>query len=203
MRHAIAHCLKITGIALLLFLAGASTALAQPQWRYEVDQYGQRRAFLEQQSIVLGSNCAVRLQFNATKDRVGKGITGILALEFTVSPMSSIKGFDFEYFHGAGAPVGSQELMRITITRGGKPFVHALGAGGYLSADVDDGFVFHAENLTRNRQGQVRKVLDQLLQGAESLEVAIMDGRNPAIVLSASFPLTGSKPALEALLRGL
>ncbi|HSA89886.1 MAG TPA: hypothetical protein VLF42_08325 [Burkholderiales bacterium] len=195
--------LKVTGIALVSLLAGAPALLAQSQWRYEADRHGHRQAFVEQKSVVLGSTCSTRLRFSATRDRVGKGITGVLALEFAVSPMSSIKGFDFEYFHGVGAPVGSQELMRITITKGGKPFVHTLGAGGYLSSYVRDGFVFHAEHLARDKQGQVRKVLDQVLQGAESLEVAITDGRNRAIVLSATFPLTGSKPVVEALLKGI
>jgi hypothetical protein len=68
---------------------------------------------------------------------------------------------------------------------------------------LDDGFVFIANNLTRNKQGKVRKVLDQVLQGAESLEVAVIDGKDHAIVLSATFPLAGSKPAIEALLKGI
>ena len=94
--------------------------------------------------------------------------------------------------------------MKVTVTKGGRPFIHTLGAGGYLSsAYVDDGFVFHANNLTRNKQGQVRKVLDQVLQGAESLEVAVIDGKDHAMVLSATFPVTGSKPAIEALLNGI
>lgn len=68
---------------------------------------------------------------------------------------------------------------------------------------MDDGFVFEASNLTRDKEGQVRKVLDQVLQGAESLEVAIIDGNDHTIVLSAVFPLAGSKPAIEALLKGI
>jgi hypothetical protein len=200
MGHKMAHCFKLTGIAFFSFLVGAPTLFAQSQWRYEVSQYGLRQAFIEQKPIVLGSNCSTRLQFNATQDRVGQGITEMLALEFTVAPMNSIKGFDFEYFHGVGAPVGDQKLMRVTVTKGGKRFVHTLGAGGWL---LDGGFVFGANNLTRDKQGQVRKVLDQVLQGVESLEVAIVDGKNHAIVLSATFPLTGSKPAIEALLKGI
>jgi len=198
-----AYYFKLTGIALVLFFAGTPTLFAQSQWRYEANQYGLRKAFIEQKSIVLGSPCSTRLQFNATEDR-GKGITGVLALEFTVSPMSSIKGFDFEYFHGEGAPVGDRKLMRVTVTNSGRAFIHTLGAGGYLSSEyVEDGFVFHANNLTRDKQGQVRKVLDQVLQGAESLEVAVIDGKDHAIVLSATFPLAGSKPAIEALLKGI
>ena len=198
-----AYYFKLTGIAFFLFFAGAPTPFAQSQWRYEVNQYGLRQAFIEQKSIVLGSTCSTRLQFNATQDH-GKDIEGVLALEFTVSPMSSIKGFDFDYFEGPDAPVGAQKLMKVTVTKGGRPFIHTLILSGSLGSEyVDDGFVFEANNLTRNKQGQVRKVLDQVLQGAESLEVAVIDGNNHAIVLSATFPLTGSKGAIEALLKGI
>ncbi len=94
--------------------------------------------------------------------------------------------------------------MRVTVTKGGRIFVHELRLVGFLSSEhVDDGFVFAANNLTRNKQGQVRKVLDQVIQGAERLEVAVIDGKDHAIVLSATFPLSGSKAAIEALLKGI
>jgi len=200
------YCIKLTGMVFLLFFAGAPTLFAQSEWQYELYQHsesGMRQAFIEQKSIVLGSTCSTRLQFNATQDH-GKDILGAVALEFTVSPMSSIKGFDFEYFEGPDAPVGSQKLMRVTVTKGGRSFIHMLTLTGIFSSEhLDDGFVFIATNLTRNKQGQVRKVLDEVLQGAESLEVAVIYGKNHAIVLSDTFPLTGSKPAIEALLKGI
>jgi hypothetical protein len=200
-------CIKLTGIVFLLFLAGAPALFAQSQWQFEHYQHaesGMREAFIEQKSIVLGSTCTTRLQFNATKDN--KNGDGVLDLQFTVSPMSSIKGFDFEYFDGPFAPVETetQSLMRVTVTKGGRPFVHSLFLSGFMSGEyLDDGFVFSATNLTRNKQGQVRKVLEQVLQGAESLEVTIIDGKDHTIVLSATFPLAGSKPAIEALLKGI
>ena len=197
-----AYCLNLTGIAFLLSFAAAPASFAQSQWRYEDNQHPPRHAFIEQMSIVLGSTCSVRLQFDATQDN--KNGDGVLALEFTVSPMSSIKDFDFDYFEGPGAPVGGQKLMRVTVTKDGRSFIHTLILTGFLSSEyLDDGFVFEATNLTRDKQGQVRKVLDQVLQGAESLEVAVIDGNDHAIVLSATFPLTGSKAAIEALLKGI
>ena len=197
-----ADCFKLTGIAFSLLFAAVPAAFAQSQWRYEDNQHLPRHAFIEQTAIVLGSTCSVRLQFDATQDN--KNGDGVLALEFTVSPKSSIEGFDFDYFEGPGAPVGGQKLMRVTVTKGGNPFIHALILTGFLSSEyLDDGFVFEANNLTRDKQGQVRKVLDQVLQGAEGLEVAVIDGNDHEVVLSATFPLTGSKPAIEALLTGI
>jgi hypothetical protein len=197
-----AYRLKLTGIAFFLFFAAAPASFAQSQWRYEGSRYGLRQAFVEQTSMVLGSTCSTRLQVNATQD--SRESTGILALEFTASPMSSIKGFDFDYFDGIGAPVGDQKLMRVTVTKGGRSFIHTLVPVGLLGSEyTDDGFVFAANSFTRNKQSEVRKVLEQVLQGAESLEVAIVDGNNHATVLSATFPLAGSKPAIEALLRGI
>lgn len=197
-----AYYFKLAGIVFFLFFVVAPVSFAQSRWRYEDNLHPPRHAFIEQTSTVLGSTCSVRLQFNVTQD--SEAGDGVLALEFTVSPMSSIKGFDFEYFNGIGAPVGAQKLMRVTVTGGGRSFIHMLPPIGILSSEyLDDGFVFIANNLTRNKQGQVRNILDQVLQGAESLEVAIIDGNNHGIVLSATFPLAGSKPAIEALLKGI
>jgi hypothetical protein len=193
--------LNLTTTAVVSVLAGTPTLFAQGQWHYEVNQAEFRKAFIEQTSVVLGSNCSTRLQFTATQD--GKGSTGMMALEFTVSPITQIKGFDFGYFEGPGAPVEGQQLMRVTVTKAGQPSVHMLRLGGWLSAEVKDGFVFSASHHIRNKQGQVRKVITQVLQGADSIEVAVIDGRNRAIVLSASFPLKGSQPVFEALLRGI
>ena len=92
--------------------------------------------------------------------------------------------------------------MRVTVTTGNSSFVHMLAPVGYLGSEyIDDAFVFAANSLTRNKQSEVRKVLEQVLQDAESLEVAIIDGNNQAIILSATFPLAGSKPAIETLLK--
>ena len=196
------YCLKLSAIAFFLFFAAAHASFAQSQWRYEDNQHPPRHAFIEQTSIVLGSTCSARLQFDATQDN--KNGDGVLALELTVSPMRSIKDFDFDYFEGPGAPVGGQKLLRVTVIKGGRLFIHRLSLTGFLSSEyLDDGFVFEASNLTRDKQGQVRMVLDQVLQGAESLEVAIIDGNDHAIILSATFPLTGSKPAIAALLKGI
>ncbi len=193
--------LNLTTTAFVSVLAYAPTLFAQGQWHYEVNHHEFRKAFIEQTSMVLGSNCSTRLQFNATQD--SKGSTGMIALEFTVSPITQIKGFDFAYFEGPGAPAEDQKLMRITVTKAGTPTVHMLSLGGWMSADVNDGFVFSASHHTRNKQGQVRKVITQVLQGADSIEVAVIDGRNRAIVLSATFPLTGAQPIFEALLKGI
>jgi hypothetical protein len=197
-----AYCFRVTGIAFFLFFAGAPTVFAQSQWQYELYQHsesGMRQAFIEQKSTVLGSTCTTRLQFNATKDK-DKNRWGVLTLEFRVSPMSSIKGFDFEYFDGPFAPVGDQKLMKVTVTKGNRSFVHMFVPVGYIGSEYT--FVFAANSLTRNKQSEVRKVLEQV-RGAESLEVAITDGHNHALVLSATFPLAGSKPAIEALLKGI
>ncbi|MBZ0170027.1 hypothetical protein MELA_02889 [Candidatus Methylomirabilis lanthanidiphila] len=193
--------LNLTTAVVVSVLAGAPMVFAQGQWHYEVNQVEFRKAFIEQTAVVLGSNGSTRLQFTATQD--GKGSTGMIALEFTVAPISRIKGFDFGYFEGPGAPVEGQKLMRVTVTKAGQPSVHMLSLGGWLSAEVNDGFVFSATNQTRDKQGQVRQIITQILQGADSIEVAVIDGSNHAIVLSATFPLKGSQPVFAALVRGI
>lgn len=93
--------------------------------------------------------------------------------------------------------------MRVTVTKAGQPSVHMLSLGGWLSAEVKDGFVFSATNQTRDKQGPVRQIITQILQGADSIEVAVIDGSNHAIVLSATFPLKDSQPVFAALVRGI
>ena len=200
--------LRSTGIVFLAFLASASTVLAQPQWQYKVDRFGSkpreenRRAAMEQTTTVLGSTCSTRLQFMATQDQ-GEGVTGLLSLEFTVSPAESIKGFDFRYFEGPDAPGGDQKLMRITVTRADKRFVHTFYQAGYWSAEVDGGFVFETSDVTRDKRSPFRKLLNQLREGGQSLEIAVTDGKNPARVISVTYPLSGSKSVFKALLEGL
>jgi hypothetical protein len=204
MGYRMTYCIKLTGMVFLLFFAGAPTPFAQSKWQYEGSQYenGLRQAFIEQKSNVLGSICSTRLKFIATQGH-GKGRTGILALEFTVSPATSIKGFDFEYFEGPDAPARDRKLMRITVTRNGKRFVQTFYQNGFWSAEVADGFVFETAAITRDKRSEVRKLFDQLRQGAQSIEIAVTDGRNHALVLSAAFPLSDSKPVFEALLKGI
>jgi len=200
--------LRVPLINFSVLLAGASIACARPHWHYEVDRLGDepdnegRRAFLEQEFTVLGAACSTRLEFSVTQDQ-GPGITGLLNLEFTVSPAQSIDGFDFEYFDGPDAPAREERLMKITVTQGSDHFVHTLYQNGYWSAEVTDGFAFQSADLTRDAQSEVRALLEQLREGAQSLEIAITDGRNHSLVLSATFPLSGSRSVFEALLEGI
>lgn len=195
-------------IGFSVLVAGASTACAPPPWQYEVDRFASRpeaelrRAFIEQESILLGSRCSARLEFTVTRDD-GAGATGMLNLEFTVSPAGSIPDFDFQYFEGPDAPARGQTLMTITVTQGSEHVVRTFGQNGYWSAEVDDGFAFQTASMTRDRESDVRRLLDQLREGARSIEISVTDGRNPAIVLSASFPLSSSEAVFEALLEGI
>lgn len=45
--------------------------------------------------------------------------------------------------------------MRITDTKGGKPFIYKFDSGRWLNAEVDNGFVFGTGNLIRSKQGHV------------------------------------------------
>jgi hypothetical protein len=63
--------------------------------------------------------------------------------------------------------------------------------------------IFETDSLIDDKQSPLRKLVDQLLKGADRLEIAVIDGRNGATVFSGSFPLAASRPALAALLKGL
>lgn len=188
-------------IAIISILSASSYLPAQSQWTYAVNQHGFRKTTLQQPSVILGVNCSTRLEFHCTQD--SKGATGMLALQFTVFPIAPIKNFDFGYFEGPDAPVGGQKLMKVTLSKAGKQTTYSMRLGGWLSGEIEDGFVFSANSKTRDRSGQIRKVLDQVIQGAESIEVAIIDGKNRSTILKTTFPLIGGKASFEAILKGL
>lgn len=166
-----------------------------------------RHAFIEQKATGLGEHCSARLQFWATQD-LGKDALGSLALDLTVSPIRSIKGFDFDYFVGEDGRASNQTFIRVTVFKSGERFVHCFGVYGLYEYKYDPftgytGMTFETNNLIDNKQGPVWKLVDQLLKGADRMETVVIDGKNHATILTVTFPLAGSKPTLAALLKGL
>jgi hypothetical protein len=174
---------------------------AQSPWKFTVNQYGLRETYFDGNSVVLGVPCSTRLKFICTQDN--KGTTGYLSMEFTIAPSSKIPGFDFEYFEGPDAPAGGKKLMTITLTQGGRQTKFQGGLGGWFSAEVDDGFVFGSGTPTRTKTGYMRKVVEGILGGAESIEVAVSDGNDPSKVIVVTFPVATGKPSFQALMQGI
>ncbi|MBE7421962.1 MAG: hypothetical protein HS110_05945 [Zoogloeaceae bacterium] len=197
------------GIGRMMLAAAFLAALSQPalsEWQREVGPHGVRRAWIDREAPVLGLPCVVRLQFSAT----GDGGTardrgrGMLALAFSIAPVAPLKGFDFDYFEGPDAPAKGKKLMSVTIHKDGQRTTHWLAADGWRSADVADGFVFGVADRLRGNpaSGRLGKILAEMMRDAQHVEVAVVDGRHPATVLSATFSLADGKNALRELTAG-
>jgi hypothetical protein len=187
--------------AVILGCLTFSSLHAEEQWKFSVNQYDLRETYIDQQAVVLGVPCNSRLKFICTQDQ--KGATGCLSMEFTIAPYSKIAGFDFEFFEGPDAPVGGKKLMSITLAKDGKQTRIQESPGGWVSAEIEDGFVFGYATPTKNRNGYMRKVINQIIGGAETIEVAVTDGKNPSKVVSVIFPVVNGRESFKSLLKGI
>jgi hypothetical protein len=113
----------------------------------------------------------------------------VSSLEFTVAPVSAIKGFNFGYFEGPQAPAGGQKLMKVSITRAGKTKVQTLALNGYYSDEIADGYVFQTSGSSSGRADVITATLSEIAQGAESIEVGITNGKDHSTVLSSTFAI--------------
>lgn len=138
-------------IAVILGCLTFSSLHAQEQWKFSVNQYYLRESYIDQQAVVLGFPCTSRLKFICTQEQ--KGATGYLSMEFTIAPYSKIAGFDFELFEGSDAQLGGKKLLIITLAKAGKQIRFQESLDGWVSAEIDDGFVFGSGTPTKNRNG--------------------------------------------------
>lgn len=141
----------------------------------------------EQTNEVLGASCKTRLEI--IPSRKAERSRTLSVLEFTVAPASSIKGFNFDYFEGPKSPAGSHQLMKVSITRAGKTSVHQFGQNGFYSGEIADGFVFQTVGSSSGRADVITALLSEIARGAESIEVAITNGKDRSTVLSSTFAI--------------
>jgi hypothetical protein len=185
------------------FLASPQLLRAQSHWTYSVNNHGLKEMHIDQRATILGRSCITRLKFICTHDSKDGGASGALSMELTIAPATEIKEFNFDFFEGPDAPVGKQELMKIVLIRGATRTEFRVPVGGWASAEGEDGFSFGTSSLTRDKTGHVRKILNGILSGAESIQVSVIDGIDPTKVISASFPTAPDLQSFRELMQGL
>lgn len=191
---------KFLSLAIVAFFSVPSL-MAQEHWKLSVNQYGLREVWADSKSVILGVPRQTRLHFMCTQD--GKGSTGYLSMHFMFSDSSNISGFDLGYFDGPGAPVGLKKLMTITLIKAGKRTRFQVGLSGTGTSDLKDGYTFETGTPTKNKNGYMRKVVSEILTGAESIEVAVVDGHDPSKAITASFLLMGGRECFEGMMKGI
>ncbi|MGA3085921.1 MAG: hypothetical protein ABSE95_14180 [Thermodesulfobacteriota bacterium] len=190
-------------IAAAIMLFGPQSSPAQDNWKYSVNQYDLREVSTEQKLTIFETPCIARLKFICTQDSRDKSATGYLSLEFTISPASKVQGFDFGYFEGPDAPVGAKKLMKITLIQGEKRSSFQVPLNGWLSAEVDDGFTFGTGTPTRNKIGYMRKVVEAILAGADSIEVIVFNGPHRNKSIAAIFSVAADRLHFKAMMQGI
>ncbi len=186
-----------------ILLFGPHSLSAQGNWKYSVNQYDLREVYTEQKLTIFETPCISRLRFICTQDGKDKQAIGYLSLEFTISPASIVQGFDFGYFEGPDAPVGAKKLMKITLIQGKKRSSFQVPLNGWWSAEVDDGFTFGTGTPTRNKIGYMRKVIEAILAGADSIEVVVFDGPLQKKSIAAIFPVSADRLHFKAMMQGI
>jgi len=187
-------------IALLVVIPWQALS-GQSQWSFSKNQYDLRETYIDGQSNVFGVQCTTRLKFRCTKD--GKCSTGYTYMEFTIAPVAKLSGFNFSYFEGPDADVGSRKLLSVVLDNHGQQNKFQVGLTGWYSADVDDGFVFGSGTPTKNKSGYMRKIIQEIIHGAETIEITVIDGKTPGKTITASFPLKDGLNGFKALLEGV
>ena len=197
--------LRALGLSVWLALGALSpVCAAEPNgWLFDMGsiQSPLKSATLVQQTRVLATPSTARLSFNASSGDAATKATRMMSISLTLEPAGQLTSFDFDAFEGPGAPASKRKLMKVAVYANKRPpAVFWLNAAGWYSADAQDAFVFSHSHEVADPKGAVRDVLTRLAQGAQRIEVSVLDSRNRAVALSASFDVEQNQAGFKALL---
>lgn len=182
---ALKTCILIAAMTMLFSL---HCKKPQNTWHYSVNPYGLRELYTDVTSDILGTSCVSRLKFILADDKEGGPGEACLSMEFTVSPCSKIKNFNFKRFEGPYAPTAGKELMMIILSRGNNKKIFRVSQSGWLSAEVKDGFTFGNSARANNKNSTLRKIIEGILKGKETIDITVSETYSGAAV-SSTFPV--------------
>jgi len=143
-------------------------------------------------ATLLGKPTAVSLKFycDTTRTRTETGATGF---DLVIDKIAALAPFDFESFEGPDASAARRNLMKITVTRPGKPpLVINTSVAGW-SPDGPN-FAFGVAAESSKAASPSRTLLRALAEGADTLAISITDAKNPKLKLELSVAV-GQKAA--------
>ena len=179
-----------------------SYAQARTDWKYS-DRNSFREIQAEQKTSILGVSGLTNLKFICSRDSMDRKAKGAISMELTVSPASKIKGFDFDYFEGPDAPAGRQRLLQVTVFKKDSQSSFQLPLTGSWSSGTEDGFTFSASSPAKDKKGDMRKIMDEILAGAEKIELRVFDGPKKTKFITSEFMLESSGEQFNALMKGI
>lgn len=184
----------------------ARTPPPQPnggKWVYTTSKDGGRTLTVDQPAVILGQPEMIRVEFSCSFDSPKEDLHGALSIQLTIPNSPKFPQFHFDDFEGPDSAIGSRKLMNFQTTLKGKVTKVAVSPSGSLTDELKDGFKFEASEFSSKRHSPVRKVFDEIKAGAEFLEIAITDSKDPKTVIVAKVPLLGEQEQFQALLAGL
>ncbi|HEX4326137.1 MAG TPA: hypothetical protein VH105_04920 [Burkholderiales bacterium] len=152
-------------------------------------------------ATLLGKPTAVSLKFYCDTTRT-KSETGATGFDLVIDKIATLAPFDFEAFEGPDAPAARRNLMKITVTRAGKPpLVINTSAAGW-SPDGPN-FAFGIAGESYKAASPARTLLRAIAEGADTLGISVTDAKNPKVKLELSIPVGQKTADFKALLADL
>lgn len=192
---------RLFALALILLAGPALAQVSNEKWQPVKNEPNAHSLNYSATATLLGKPTPVGLKFFCDTTRTATE-TGALGFDLTVDKISTLAPFDFEPFEGPDAPAAKRNLMKITITRPGKPpLVVNTSAAGW-SPDGPN-FAFGISDETYRASSTSRTLLRALADNADTLAISITDSKNPKVKLEFSVPVAQKTADFKALLAGL
>ncbi len=187
--------------ALSISSAANPTAAPQGKWVAERTDQGQRSLSYNATVPLLGKPTRVTVSFNCDL-LVSKQINGTLGFDVYVNNVAALKPFRFGDFEGPDATTNGRKLMRIAITRSGKPpySVELVPSG---STPAEGNFVFGTAEVSKLAKSAQRTLLQMLAEGGERFDITITDPKDPKLKLEISVPVADKQAEFKTLISGL
>lgn len=188
-----------------LILFSIQIVYSQNNWHYSTDKNDLRQMYMEQSIKVFGQACTGQLRFICTQDdkNYPDDISGALSMEFTIYPVSKIKNFNYMGFQESEYPAKNKDLIKITLINNKKRTEFKAPLGSWWNGYIKDAFTFGYSTLTKDKSGNMRKILDQILSGAQTIEITVYNKTDQQKFITASFPLASGKKQFQALMKGI
>jgi hypothetical protein len=167
------------------------------EWETSVAENGMVEISTSTKSIIFGTERVVLLHIYCSKyeKHESKTAKGMCGLEFDVSSANEIKEFYFGDFEG---PTPNAEAVMTIKANPGQE--HVIRPAGWYSAVDPVRFAFGFDYQLKGKNvGVVGGLLDDIKNGANSIEITITDSREPSKKIHASFSVIENRDDFQKI----
>jgi hypothetical protein len=187
----------------MLILGAAPTRadVAQELWHTETTGKAERSLSYSTHVNLRESRTPATITFYCNTEHTQNSI-GTLGFRVEIAHYTALTGFHFSDFEGPGAPAVAKPLMTITIKRSsGLPLLFEISPAGFVSSDErsDHPFFSFVVASPTSEPSAAKEILKALAENAQSLQISIMDMRDPLIKLELAVPVTEKRDEFSRL----